>query len=193
MAAPEEGAIREWDAEFRHGQEYLREAPTINVAVRHREVFHAIGGFDEGFGYGSDVDFTWRAVAEQLRVRYVPDAVVTHDWGSLGATSSDSSPTAARVSSSTASAAAIAGTCCTTIRSSSRAHCSCWAFRLALRRPLLPAAPAHPDRQEHADPTAAHPTAHDLAFGAGALAGAATTLTSVDAESGSPERCRQGD
>lgn len=77
-----EGAIRDRDAEFRHGQEYLREAPTINLAVR-REVFTAVGGFDEGFGYGSDVDFTWRAVAGGYRVRYAPDAVVTHDWGSL--------------------------------------------------------------------------------------------------------------
>lgn len=78
----EEGAIRDRDAEFRRGQEYLREAPTINLAVR-RDVFGTIGGFDESFGYGSDVDFTWRAVAAQYRVRYAPDAVVTHDWGSL--------------------------------------------------------------------------------------------------------------
>lgn len=77
-----EGAIRDRDAEFRQGEEYLREAPTINLAVR-REVFAAVGGFDEGFGYGSDVDFTWRAVAGGYRVRYAPDAVVTHDWGSL--------------------------------------------------------------------------------------------------------------
>jgi hypothetical protein len=79
----EQGAIRDRDAEFRHGEAYLREAPTINLAVR-REVFGAIGGFDEGFGYGSDVDFTWRAVAGGFRVRHAPDAVVTHDWGPLG-------------------------------------------------------------------------------------------------------------
>jgi GT2 family glycosyltransferase len=61
--------------------EHLREAPTLNLAVR-RDVFDRIGGFDETFRYGSDADFTWRANDAGLRVRYVPDAVVSHDWGS---------------------------------------------------------------------------------------------------------------
>jgi hypothetical protein len=61
--------------------EYVREAPTLNLAVR-RDVFDLVGGFDETFRYGSDADFTWRANDAGLRVRYVPEAVVAHDWGS---------------------------------------------------------------------------------------------------------------
>lgn len=60
--------------------EYLPEAPTINLAV-HRSVFDRIGDFDERFAYGCDVDFTWRAVDAGFRIKYVPAAVVTHDWG----------------------------------------------------------------------------------------------------------------
>ena len=63
-----------------HGAEYLPEAPTINLAL-HRSVFTRVGGFDEHFAYGSDVDFTWRAVDAGLRIRYIPEAVVSHDWG----------------------------------------------------------------------------------------------------------------
>ena len=47
--------------------EYLPEAPTINLAV-HRSVFDRIGDFDERFAYGSDVDFTWRAVDAGFRI-----------------------------------------------------------------------------------------------------------------------------
>ena len=42
------------------GSKYLAQCATINLAFR-REVFHAIDGFDEGFAYGSDLDFSWRA------------------------------------------------------------------------------------------------------------------------------------
>ncbi|MGB9112911.1 MAG: glycosyltransferase [Acidimicrobiales bacterium] len=59
---------------------YLDEAPTINLAF-HRRVLDAAGGFDEQFEYGSDLDFTWRAVAHGIRISSVPAAVVTHDWG----------------------------------------------------------------------------------------------------------------
>ena len=38
---------------------YLTECSTINLAFS-REAFKVIGGFDEAFAYGSDVDFTWR-------------------------------------------------------------------------------------------------------------------------------------
>ncbi len=61
---------------------YLEEAATINLAV-HRTVFEQVGGFDETFAYGSDVDFTWRLVDAGLRVRYEPLAIVEHDWGGL--------------------------------------------------------------------------------------------------------------
>lgn len=59
---------------------YLDECPTINLAFR-RSVFDAVGGFDESFEYGSDVDFAWRAIDAGYRIRSAPDAVVVHDWG----------------------------------------------------------------------------------------------------------------
>jgi GT2 family glycosyltransferase len=59
---------------------YLKEAPTLNFAFR-RKVFDAAGDFDENFAYGSDVDFTWRVTGLGYRIRYVPDAVIEHDYG----------------------------------------------------------------------------------------------------------------
>jgi hypothetical protein len=59
---------------------YLTECSTINLAFR-REAFDAVGGFDEGFAYGSDVDFAWRLTDAGYRIRSVPDAIVRHDWG----------------------------------------------------------------------------------------------------------------
>jgi glycosyltransferase involved in cell wall biosynthesis len=59
---------------------YLAECPTINLAFD-RKAFDAIGGFDEGFAYGSDADFTWRLTDAGYRIRSVPDAIVRHDWG----------------------------------------------------------------------------------------------------------------
>lgn len=59
---------------------YLGECSTINLAFR-REVFDAMGGFDQGFTYGSDVDFSWRLRDAGYRIRGVPDAVIRHDWG----------------------------------------------------------------------------------------------------------------
>jgi glycosyltransferase involved in cell wall biosynthesis len=61
---------------------YVDEAPTINLAVR-RELFDLVGDFDERFAYGSDVDFSWRLVAAGVKIRYVVDAVVVHDWGNF--------------------------------------------------------------------------------------------------------------
>jgi cellulose synthase/poly-beta-1,6-N-acetylglucosamine synthase-like glycosyltransferase len=59
---------------------YLRESPTLNFAFR-REVYDAVGEFDENFTYGSDIDFCWRLNDLGYRIRRVPDAVVLHDWG----------------------------------------------------------------------------------------------------------------
>lgn len=59
---------------------YLTECATINLAFR-REAFNAIGGFDERFAYGSDVDFTWRLTDAGYQIRSIPEAVVRHDWG----------------------------------------------------------------------------------------------------------------
>ena len=46
-----------------------------------KSVFEAVGGFDESFGYGSDVDFTWRLNDAGCRVLHVPDASLRHDYG----------------------------------------------------------------------------------------------------------------
>lgn len=59
---------------------YLRESPTLNFAFR-RAAFDAVGGFDESFQYGSDVDFSWRLTDAGYRIRCVPDAIVQHDYG----------------------------------------------------------------------------------------------------------------
>lgn len=59
---------------------YLTECSTINTAFR-REVYDAVGGFDESFEYGSDMDFSWRVVAAGFRIYAVPKAIVRHDWG----------------------------------------------------------------------------------------------------------------
>jgi GT2 family glycosyltransferase len=55
-------------------------AATINLAFR-REAFDAVNGFDESFGAGEDIDFTWRLNDVGYRLRWVPDAVVEHEWG----------------------------------------------------------------------------------------------------------------
>jgi glycosyltransferase involved in cell wall biosynthesis len=60
---------------------YVTESATINLAFT-RAAFDRVRGFDESFAYGSDIDFTWRLVDAGYRLRVVPDAVVTVDWGS---------------------------------------------------------------------------------------------------------------
>lgn len=61
---------------------YLTECSTINTAFR-REVFDKVGGFDERFAYGSDIDFSWRVVGAGYRIRSAPTAIVRHDWGTM--------------------------------------------------------------------------------------------------------------
>jgi GT2 family glycosyltransferase len=61
-------------------ERYADALPTGNLAFR-REVFDALDGFDESFAYGSDIDFCWRAGKAGYRIRFVPEAVVDHDWG----------------------------------------------------------------------------------------------------------------
>jgi glycosyltransferase involved in cell wall biosynthesis len=77
-------SIYDQDHDHRKGQTYIRECPTINLAFR-REAYEKIGGFDERFDYGSDVDFSWRANDLGYKVRYIPEAVVAHDWGNSSA------------------------------------------------------------------------------------------------------------
>jgi GT2 family glycosyltransferase len=62
------------------GVRYLRESATLNFAFR-RAVFDVVGGFDESFAYGSDVDFCWRINDSGFQIRLVHDAIVYHDWG----------------------------------------------------------------------------------------------------------------
>ncbi len=69
-----------YDADGARPQRYLAECPTINLAFR-RRVFDLVGGFDESFEYGSDIDFSWRLIDAGVRLRSAPDAVVTTDWG----------------------------------------------------------------------------------------------------------------
>jgi GT2 family glycosyltransferase len=59
---------------------YLRECATGNMALT-RAAFDAVGGFDERFEYGSDVDMSWRLIDAGYRVRYLPSAVIAHDFG----------------------------------------------------------------------------------------------------------------
>lgn len=61
---------------------YLQEAPTINLAMN-KSVIDKVGSFDESFDYGSDVDFTMRAIKARYKIRYNAKAIITHDWGSL--------------------------------------------------------------------------------------------------------------
>jgi glycosyltransferase involved in cell wall biosynthesis len=82
LALAEGGSIYDGPAApGRNAGGYLTECPTINMALR-REAFDAVGGFDESFAYGSDVDFSWRLTDEGFRIRAVPAAVIRHDWGS---------------------------------------------------------------------------------------------------------------
>jgi GT2 family glycosyltransferase len=62
--------------------EYLTCSGTGNLAFR-KSVWERVGGFDENFLYGSDVDFTWRCVDAGYRIRSVSDAAVSHDWGTF--------------------------------------------------------------------------------------------------------------
>jgi GT2 family glycosyltransferase len=59
---------------------YVFECGSGNLAFR-RAAFEAVGGFDEAFAYGSDVDFSWRLVDAGYRIRSVPDAIIHHDFG----------------------------------------------------------------------------------------------------------------
>lgn len=80
LASP--GSVALYDRSARESQQtrYLAQCSTINLAFR-RQAFEAIGGFDEGFAYGSDIDFSWRLIDAGYRIRNVPDAVIRHDWG----------------------------------------------------------------------------------------------------------------
>jgi len=58
----------------------VEECPTANLAFT-REAFDAVGGVDERFDYGSDVDFSWRLRDRGVPILRVPSAVILMDWG----------------------------------------------------------------------------------------------------------------
>jgi glycosyltransferase involved in cell wall biosynthesis len=62
---------------------YLPSAATINLAFT-RATYDEVGPFDESLHFGSDVDFTWRCIDAGHKIRYVPEASVSHDWGTTG-------------------------------------------------------------------------------------------------------------
>jgi glycosyltransferase involved in cell wall biosynthesis len=64
-------------------EDYVSEAPTINLAFA-RSAFDRVGGFDEAFEYGSDIDFSWRLRDAGYRIRMAASAAVEHDWGDPG-------------------------------------------------------------------------------------------------------------
>ncbi|HTT54255.1 MAG TPA: glycosyltransferase [Streptosporangiaceae bacterium] len=80
LAMPGSSGLYDQGARAARDTRYLTECATINLAFR-RAVFDAVGGFDERFAYGSDVDFSWRLVDRGYRIRNVPGAVIRHDWG----------------------------------------------------------------------------------------------------------------
>jgi len=59
------------------------EQPAAACLMIRAEVFDRLGGFDEAFwpAWWEDVDFCRRVLAAGYRIRYVPDAVFTHQGG----------------------------------------------------------------------------------------------------------------
>jgi len=84
------GATKSQEPETIHDQvvnrnsntKYVDECPTINLAFK-KTLLDDVGFFDETFNYGSDVDFSWRVIDKGYKVRNVPGALITHDWGDL--------------------------------------------------------------------------------------------------------------
>jgi cellulose synthase/poly-beta-1,6-N-acetylglucosamine synthase-like glycosyltransferase len=63
--------------------QYVSGAGTGNLAFR-RDAFDAVGGFDESFAAGEDMDFTWRLIDSGYRLRWVEDAMLELVEGELG-------------------------------------------------------------------------------------------------------------
>jgi GT2 family glycosyltransferase len=80
LAMPGSTGLYDGGARQAMGSRYLKECSTINLAFS-REAFNAVDGFDEGFAYGSDIDFAWRLTDAGYQIRSVPGAVLRHDWG----------------------------------------------------------------------------------------------------------------
>lgn len=68
--------------ELNSGQRYLESAATINLCIK-RDVFMAIGGFDEDFEEpaGEDRDFCYRIRKMGYKIAFIPSAIVSHHHG----------------------------------------------------------------------------------------------------------------
>lgn len=61
---------------------YLDSCGTANTAIK-RSVALKVGERDVRFSYGSDIDFSWRAIDLGYKIRYVPTAIMYHNWGNF--------------------------------------------------------------------------------------------------------------
>jgi GT2 family glycosyltransferase len=70
----------------RNARDYARIASVDEVSaaamVVRRDLFHAVGGFDESFHFfGEDIDLCWRIRKAGYEVAYLPSAQAVHSWG----------------------------------------------------------------------------------------------------------------
>ena len=70
----------------RNARDYARTASVDEVSaavmVVRRDLFHAVGGFDESFHFfGEDIDLCWRTRKAGYEVAYLPSAQAVHSWG----------------------------------------------------------------------------------------------------------------
>lgn len=61
---------------------YLDGCGTANTAFNKKILLYS-GIFDETFDYGSDMEFSWRVIKAGYRIRYLPSAIMYHNWGNL--------------------------------------------------------------------------------------------------------------
>lgn len=70
------------DSHYDKQTKYVEFCGTAGSALK-KSVALDIGKRDKNFNYGSDVDFSWRAINKGYKIRYVPKAIIYHDWGNL--------------------------------------------------------------------------------------------------------------
>lgn len=61
-------------------KKYINECPTMNVALQ-KDIYKKVGLYDESFLFGSDMDFSWRAIKKGYKIRLNPKAIIYHDLG----------------------------------------------------------------------------------------------------------------
>ena len=65
---------------YRKGKKYLDSTGSSNTAFK-KKVVDVIGGYDQKFSYGSDIDFSWRVIDAGYKVRSVQEAKMYIHWG----------------------------------------------------------------------------------------------------------------